>query len=444
MDSESKCAPLVSIIVPVYNSERFLKQCLASLAAQTYDNIEVIVVDDGSTDGSRTIIADFASVDERFRVITQQNAGPARARNAGLTAAKGEFVYFFDSDDWCEPALVERTVARLQQTDADLVALPYYVYDQRIGAAVYADWALLPDKFPGEVCCWMDNPDWLFRAFQNLPWNKFLRMSLVRDNDLRFDEEVFLTEDLMFSAPALVYAQKMTFLDDVLIYHREGTGLNVMSRKDFHALDFIDAFVHLKSFLEERGLYDRLRVAYANWAADAIVYNVSTLNSFEGFCDVLRALNSSDGLERLDLLDVDPRILHEDHFADFLQGIRDRPESFLYSLYIEKRDGFEERGNRLGVEYHINREKQTRIEALQADLKSEQADLKSEKESSQQLRLEIESLRNKVVEAEAECSKWKADFHELDNCMEQRIGRAVCRIPRALQRAVIHHRDQQS
>ena len=105
----------------------------------------------------------------------------------------------------------------------------------------------------------------------------------------------------------------------------------------------------------------------------------------------------------------------------------------MYSLYIEKRDGFEERGNRLGVEYHINREKQTRIEALQADLRSEI-------ESSQRLRLEIKSLRNKVVEAEAECSKWKADFHELDNCMEQRIGRIVCRVPRAVQRAVTRNR----
>lgn len=437
MGSECKCVPLVSIIVPVYNSQCFLKQCLTSLTMQTYGNIEILVVDDGSTDGSNAIIADFAAVDERFRVITQKNAGPARARNVGLAAAKGEFVYFFDSDDWCDPVLVEKAVARLLQTGADLVALPHYVYDQRVGAAVYADWALLPDKFPGEVCCWKDNPDWLFRAFQNLPWNKVLRMSLVRDNDLRFDEGVFLTEDLMFSAPALVYAQKITFLDDVLIYHREGTGLNVMSHKDSHALDFIVAFSHLRSFLEERGIYDQLRVAYVNWAADAIVYNVSTLNSFEGFCGVLRALDSPDGLERLDLLDVDPSILQEAHFAGFLQGVRDRPESFLYSLYIDKRDGFDERGNRLGVEYRINREKQACIETLQEDLKSET-------ESSQRLRAEVESLRNKVTEVEVECRKWESDFHELDNCLEQRIGRTVCRIPRAVQRVVIDHRGQQS
>lgn len=113
--------PKVSIILPTYNVERFLLQCLESIAAQTYKNIEVIIVIDGATDGSYQIAKDFCKKDSRFKVFWQENAGSGPARNHGIDESIGELIMFVDPDDWCKPDYVENMVKLQQEKDYDLV-----------------------------------------------------------------------------------------------------------------------------------------------------------------------------------------------------------------------------------------------------------------------------------------------------------------------------------
>ena len=329
---------LVSIIVPVYNCERFLPECIDSLLAQTYENIEIICVNDGSTDKSSQLLANYATKDNRIHLISQENAGPGPARNRGIELATGEYITFFDADDWCKPSLVESAVKRIDETQADMVVLPYNVFDQRIGQSFFADWAVLPDKFPQEPFCWKDNPDWVFRALQNLPWNKFLRRDFVERNNLHFEDDVFLTEDLMFSAPAIVRAERIAFVADPLIFHREGTGENIMAKKDSHPIDFIRAFSTFKAFLEDEGIMNDLRIGYTNWALDGIVHNVQTLNTYEGFCTAVQALTEGGGLRNLGLNDVDESDLHEEVFRQFLAWIKTTPNELLYRQFISARE----------------------------------------------------------------------------------------------------------
>ena len=114
------CRPQVSVVVPVYNVEKYLARCLDSLIAQTERNLEIICVDDGSTDGSAAILADYAAKDPRIQVMTQPNAGQAVARNRGMDAATGEFLCFVDSDDAAHPRLVERLLSAINETGADI------------------------------------------------------------------------------------------------------------------------------------------------------------------------------------------------------------------------------------------------------------------------------------------------------------------------------------
>lgn len=100
--------PLISIVVPVYNVKQFLTKCLNSIISQTYSNLEIIVVDDGSTDGSATICDDYAKKDKRISVIHKENGGLASARNAGIDVAKGTYIGFVDSDDYIEPYMYEK------------------------------------------------------------------------------------------------------------------------------------------------------------------------------------------------------------------------------------------------------------------------------------------------------------------------------------------------
>ena len=113
--------PLVSVIIPVYNVEKYLRECLDSVLAQTYKNIEVILVDDGSTDSSGHICDEYLNVDDRIKVIHQQNAGLSEARNHGYDFATGVFVYFLDSDDWIQEETLSSLTQRIQDTNADIV-----------------------------------------------------------------------------------------------------------------------------------------------------------------------------------------------------------------------------------------------------------------------------------------------------------------------------------
>lgn len=118
-------SPLISVIVPIYNMESLLPRCLDSLAAQTLRDLEIICVDDGSTDGSGGIVRKYASGDSRFRLITQENSGRAEARNAGIRAAAAPYLGFADPDDYVEPDMYERLYRLAEETGADMVQCSY-------------------------------------------------------------------------------------------------------------------------------------------------------------------------------------------------------------------------------------------------------------------------------------------------------------------------------
>ena len=115
---------LISVIVPIYNVERYLAQCLDSIVGQTYRALDIILVDDGSTDGSRTIAEQYAAQDERVILISQENQGLSGARNTGMAVAKGEFLVFVDSDDWLDTTILELAVNSIDNS-IDLVGWGY-------------------------------------------------------------------------------------------------------------------------------------------------------------------------------------------------------------------------------------------------------------------------------------------------------------------------------
>ena len=112
--------PQVSVIIPVYNAEAYLHDCLRSILMQTMPDIEVLIIDDGSTDGSFALMQQYAKTDSRVRSVHQQNAGPSRARNAGIAMAQGRYIAFVDADDWLEEDMCQRML-KVAGNDADIV-----------------------------------------------------------------------------------------------------------------------------------------------------------------------------------------------------------------------------------------------------------------------------------------------------------------------------------
>ena len=172
---------LVSIIVPIYNSSAFLEKNLNSLRKQTYKNIEIICVDDGSTDHSFDIITRIASKDKRLKLLKQKNLHAGVARNNGLSQAKGQYVLFVDSDDLFSKRMVATFVKAIERDDSDIVVCGYCSFTKSL---------LFKKKnnnlFLNETKKPVDFKDSIFQSTIGAPWNKFYKMDFVKKNKLYF------------------------------------------------------------------------------------------------------------------------------------------------------------------------------------------------------------------------------------------------------------------
>ena len=201
--------PLISAIVPVYNSEKYLRRCLDSLIGQTYRNLEIILIDDGSKDGSGTICDEYAAKDSRVVCVHQQNGGVSKARNVGLSMAQGDYINFPDSDDYLEPEAYEYLMARMKEHDCDAVNFEYYV--------TYADHETahrIPDKYYGMFDT--EGAHRVVLAGEPFCCNKLYAKKLVEG--LRFREDIFRGEDSLFAHYALEKAERVWF-DKRPLYH---------------------------------------------------------------------------------------------------------------------------------------------------------------------------------------------------------------------------------
>ena len=213
--------PLISVIVPIYNTESCLRRCLDSLRSQTYDDLEIIMVDDGSSDGSAAIAGSFAQQDTRFRYLHQENSGAGAARNAGLDRAQGAYLSFVDSDDWVSPDFIQKLYDALQTNHADI-------------SCCSAVWAL-PDGST-QIYRPMAVSNQIFtdiRAFlrtvSDSPVNKLYKRELFED--LRFPVGI-IYEDYATIPLACARAKKAACIEDVLYYYFWRTDSTIHSCTD--------------------------------------------------------------------------------------------------------------------------------------------------------------------------------------------------------------------
>ena len=182
--------PLISVVLPTYNVAQYLQQCLESVAAQTYRNIEVIIIIDGATDGSYEIAKDFCKTDDRFAVYWQENAGSGPARNAGLAHCKGEFVMFVDPDDWIEPELLEKLYEAQNQGNYDLVASERTIaLCDKSGEIV----RIAPKHYKNETIVGQQEVREVFMRMLEMlvvsnPTQKLYKMALIREYNVQFPD----------------------------------------------------------------------------------------------------------------------------------------------------------------------------------------------------------------------------------------------------------------
>ena len=196
--------PKISIIVPVYKVELYLRKCLDSIVNQTYHNLEIILVDDGSPDGCGAICDEYAEKDSRIIVIHQKNAGVSAARNAGLDIATGEYIGFVDSDDWIELDMYAYLMELALTFDAHISQCGYYFDEENCSTQMYTT---SENQMAQGGNSSFSSDDWHKLSHAN--WNKLYRADVV--NDLRFDKDYAFGEDILFNVQLIQRTKKVCF-----------------------------------------------------------------------------------------------------------------------------------------------------------------------------------------------------------------------------------------
>lgn len=209
---------LVSIIVPIYNVESFLQRCISSIVSQTYDKIEIILVDDGSTDSCPQKIKDWMECDGRIKVVSKKNGGLVSARQAGLSIATGEYVLYVDGDDWLERNCVEAFVSILEKNDVDLICCyaTYYfkdfqkVYKIPYRTGLYDKKNLQKEIYPSLI------HDKKLKYFPPTAWAKIFKRNLLLPKQMNVNPRIVMGEDGAFTKPYILSISSMYILDKCL------------------------------------------------------------------------------------------------------------------------------------------------------------------------------------------------------------------------------------
>lgn len=251
---------VVSIVVPIFNLESYLTRCIESIINQTYKNIEIILVNDGSIDNSISIINEFAEKDKRIIVIDKGNEGVSVARNTGIERATGKYIMFVDGDDWIDRDMVEKLVNKAEETNSDFVGGGFVFEDIDINKKRFSPAGFYPVIFEGKEVF----KNYLCgRYIWSSVWGGIYLKETINKNNVRFVPEIKYAEDVFFTINFMAFAKKVVICEDHF-YHVLVRSSSV-TRNSIHELDKSKKKPDVESFLKKNNLWDEYEEYYKAW-----------------------------------------------------------------------------------------------------------------------------------------------------------------------------------
>jgi len=246
---------IISIILPIYNAEKYLAKCLDSLKVQTFPDIEILCMDDGSQDGSRRICEQYALADKRFKLLSQPNSGPAAARNLGLRNAAGRYLMFCDSDDWYQPDICEKLLKTITDSQTDIAICDCRVIDESEQTRPQEDVAYYQLYYSGKQQITLE----LIQRTNVMLWNKIFKADLVRQYGIDFPTG-YEYDDNCFYWQYMCVAKTACFLNEKLYnYLRRNDSVmgKVYNKKNKSIYDSLYSLEHFYDFLRRNGLEEQ-------------------------------------------------------------------------------------------------------------------------------------------------------------------------------------------
>jgi glycosyltransferase involved in cell wall biosynthesis len=270
--------PYVSIVVPVYNVERYLCQCVDSLLCQTLKNIEIILVDDGSKDNCPAMCDAYAEQDKRVSVIHQENGGYGKACNAGFIAARGEYLGIVEPDDYAELNMFERLYDLARARDLDIARCHYYFYNSRANTQKRVDLSYVPQNV-------ILTPEEHYPVFYQASavWAMLYRAFFIRENGIKFLETPGASyQDTSFCFKVYACANRFMLMEDALIHYRiDNDNSSVKSKAKVYCV--CDEYAEIERFVREKGVYDKLKYLIPRNKFFTYMWNYNRLDKKNGW-----------------------------------------------------------------------------------------------------------------------------------------------------------------
>lgn len=279
----------VSVIVPVYNAENYLEETAGYILGQSLEDIEIIFVDDGSTDSSRDIIKRLMGGDPRIILLEQENLFAGTARNKGLEKASGEYLMFWDSDDIFAHDALEKMYEKISAESADICVCAGNQYDCEADMFYPAPQYLNLNKIPSESFSRETNEDNILNFTTAVVWNKMLRRDFVLKEGLRF-QGIRNGNDIFFVVNALCLASKITYVEDVLVTYRKNQKVSLVSTSKKAPETPLYAWRDTALELRKRGAFPER--SFVNKAIDSIAYLLRNLNDYDAFISTVNMIKT--------------------------------------------------------------------------------------------------------------------------------------------------------
>lgn len=395
----------VTVVVPSYNSEKVIGQCLESILNQTLEDFEVIVVDDESTDNTVQIAKEYAEKDSRITVIPKEHENAGASRNVGLDKAQGEYIVFWDSDDFFELNALELLYNKCKEDDADICICDAWHYNERADIKSRGNknnYPYVPETLPYNR---KTNNSYILNVTTNVPWNKMFRVAFIRENGIHF-QSIEKANDALFVMSSMALADRITIIEDLLINWRTNQEVSTTSDKKRDPMCVFRAFEATKAFLTEKGVYEEIKQSFINRAVDSYLYalrcqkNPENPDAFRQMYNFIR----NEAFQKLDAESLEYPYIYKEPKAELLDKV-------LHGTYEEYLLWREESETELNA-----RRFEKKQEKMQKQIDKLQTKLDKQIEKNENLKAKLEKLRK--------------DYDRMKTSFAYTVGMKVTWVPR--------------
>lgn len=328
----------VSVIIPIYNGEEFLEECLDSVCNQTLEEIEIICVDDGSTDSSLSILQKYKEKDSRIQIIQQKNQYAGAARNNGKKHATGEYLIFWDCDDYFELNALEMMYNKSVETNADVCVcgVNQYFQDKDLMVPNNVNYLNRYRITGDEVFSRHGNEETILNFTNAVPWNKMFRRKYIEDLNLDF-QAIRNGNDIYFTMNAIYFAERITTIRTALINYRSNQSNSLFGTLAKSPLIPLRAWIDVAENFEKLDEFPER--TFANKAMGSVVYLLRNMGDYEAICETVDFLKK-EGLDKLHLYVREEGYYYTDWHNDLIRLLREAEVpailTFLQNITYEK------------------------------------------------------------------------------------------------------------